>query len=98
MAAIYRHDFVARTVLDGIMRVQLDTGVPFLSAVLTPRNFQETEAHIRFFKDHFVIKVREADQACRAMVAARADLLASRPRPDFQRGIHRRDLAHPAFR
>ena len=81
MAAIYRHDFVARTVLDGIMRVQLDT-----------------EAHIRFFKDHFVIKGREADQACRAMIAARADLLASRPRPDFQRGIHRRDLANPAFR
>ncbi|AFL50875.1 6,7-dimethyl-8-ribityllumazine synthase [Sinorhizobium fredii USDA 257] len=47
---ICRHDFVARTVLDGIMRVQLDTGVPVLSAVLTPHNFQETEAHIRFFR------------------------------------------------
>src|SRR5215217_8430641 len=28
---IYRHDFVAGTVLDGMMRVQLDTGVPVLS-------------------------------------------------------------------
>ena len=33
---IYRHEFVAQAVLDGIVRVQLDTGVPVLSAVLTP--------------------------------------------------------------
>jgi len=69
---IYRHDFVAGTVLDGIMRVQLDTGVPVLSAVLTPHNFQESEAHISFFKDHFIIKGREAAGACKAILAARA--------------------------
>ncbi|MEZ2131555.1 MULTISPECIES: 6,7-dimethyl-8-ribityllumazine synthase [unclassified Sinorhizobium] len=69
---IYRHDFVAGTVLDGMMRVQLDTDVPVLSAVLTPHNFQESEAHIRFFKDHFVIKGREAANACRSILAARA--------------------------
>ncbi|MGB1036917.1 MAG: 6,7-dimethyl-8-ribityllumazine synthase, partial [Candidatus Puniceispirillales bacterium] len=28
---IYRHDFVAATVLDGLMRAMLDTGVPVLS-------------------------------------------------------------------
>lgn len=69
---IYRHDFVAGTVLDGIMRVQLDTGVPVLSAVLTPHNFQESEAHIRFFKDHFMTKGYEAAQACKQILAARA--------------------------
>src|SRR5271163_1129764 len=30
---IYRHEFVAGAVVDGLMRVQLDTGVPVLSAV-----------------------------------------------------------------
>src|SRR4051812_15382104 len=43
---IYRHDFVAGSVLDAILRVQLDTGVPVLSAVLTPHHFQESDAHI----------------------------------------------------
>ncbi|KQV38433.1 MULTISPECIES: 6,7-dimethyl-8-ribityllumazine synthase [unclassified Rhizobium] len=71
---IYRHDFVAGTVLDGMMRVQLDTGVPVLSTVLTPHNFQESEAHIRFFRDHFVVKGVEAANATRQILAARAEL------------------------
>lgn len=71
---IYRHDFVAGTVLDGMMRVQLDTGVPVLSTVLTPHNFQESEAHIRFFKDHFVVKGVEAANATRQILAARAEI------------------------
>ncbi len=62
---IYRHDFVAQTVLDAMMRVQLDTGVPILSVVLTPHNFQETDAHREFFRKHFVIKGQEAARACR---------------------------------
>lgn len=28
---IYRHDFVAQTVVDGLMRAAMDTGVPVLS-------------------------------------------------------------------
>ncbi|SIQ22613.1 6,7-dimethyl-8-ribityllumazine synthase [Rhizobium sp. RU20A] len=71
---IYRHDFVAGTVLDGLMRVQLDTNVPVLSAVLTPHNFQESEAHIRFFEDHFVIKGQEAARAASQILQARANL------------------------
>ena len=71
---IYRHDFVAGTVLDGMMRVQLDTGVPVLSTVLTPHNFQESEAHIRFFRDHFVVKGVEAANACSLILQARAHL------------------------
>ncbi len=71
---IYRHDFVAGTVLDGMMRVQLDTGIPVLSTVLTPHHFQESEQHIRFFRDHFVVKGVEAANACSQILAARAQL------------------------
>ncbi len=66
---IYRHDFVASTVLDGMMRVQLDTGVPILSVVLTPHHFNEQEAHHNFFFDHFLIKGEEAANACLQVLA-----------------------------
>jgi 6,7-dimethyl-8-ribityllumazine synthase len=61
---IYRHEFVARAVIDGMMRVQLDTGVPVLSVVLTPQHFHEHDAHQRFFHDHFAVKGAEAAAAC----------------------------------
>lgn len=61
---IYRHDFVASTVLDGMMRVQLDTEVPILSVVLTPHHFNEQDAHQSFFFEHFKIKGKEAADAC----------------------------------
>lgn len=60
---IYRHDFVAATVLDSMMRVQLDLGVPVLSVVLTPHNFQEVPAHMDFFRSHFIHKGEEAATA-----------------------------------
>jgi 6,7-dimethyl-8-ribityllumazine synthase len=60
---IYRHDFVAHAVIDGLMRVQLDTGTPVISAVLTPHFFHEHDEHRRYFGDHFVIKGTEAAQA-----------------------------------
>jgi len=66
---IYRHEFVAAAVIDGLMRVQLDTGVPVLSAVLTPRDFHEHEEHRRFFAEHFVRKGVEVAQACLLTVA-----------------------------
>ena len=71
---IYRHEFVAQAVLDGIVRVQLDTGVPVLSAVLTPQHFHEHEAHASFFASHFEVKGREAARACADTVAALARL------------------------
>ena len=61
---IYRHDFVAGTVLDAMMQVQLELEVPILSVVLTPHHFQETEAHENFFFEHFKIKGAEAAVAC----------------------------------
>jgi 6,7-dimethyl-8-ribityllumazine synthase len=65
---IYRHEFVAEAVIGGLMRVQLETGVPVISAVLTPQHFHEHEDHRKFFYDHFVIKGSEAAAACAATV------------------------------
>jgi len=42
--------------------------------VLTPHHFQESEAHIEFFMNHFVIKGQEAANACRAILEARSNL------------------------
>jgi 6,7-dimethyl-8-ribityllumazine synthase len=74
---IYRHDFVAETVVGALMRAQMDTGVPVLSVVLTPHNYQETDPHRAFFAAHFVEKGREAARAARAIVGLRSDLRAA---------------------
>ena len=66
---IYRHEFVATAVIDGLMRVQLDTDVPVLSAVLTPRDFHEHDDHHQFFAQHFVKKGVEVARAALAAVA-----------------------------
>ena len=71
---IYRHEFVAATVLDGLMRAQLDASVPVLSVVLTPHNYQETEVHREFFRKHFVEKGQEAGRAARAITQTRQKL------------------------
>ncbi len=71
---IYRHEFVAAAVIDGLMRVQLDTGVPVFSAVLTPRDFHEHEEHQAFFKAHFVKKGTEVANACLGTLACLAAL------------------------
>ena len=61
---IYRHEFVAQTVIDALMRVQLDTNVPILSLVLTPQHFHAHDAHHKFFHEHFKVKGAEAAMAC----------------------------------
>ena len=65
---IYRHEFVAETVIQALMRVQLDSQTPVISAVLTPQAFHEHDVHRGFFGDHFVTKGREAAAACLATV------------------------------
>ena len=60
---IYRHEFVATAVISGLMNVQLETGVPLFSAVLTPQDFLG-QGQPEFFKAHFVTKGIEAAQAC----------------------------------
>jgi 6,7-dimethyl-8-ribityllumazine synthase len=61
---IYRHEFVAEAVISGLMRVQLDTGVAVISAVLTPHHFHEHETHRSFFFEHLETKGAEAARAC----------------------------------
>ncbi|MFI5779773.1 6,7-dimethyl-8-ribityllumazine synthase [Nocardia sp. NPDC051570] len=63
---IYRHDFVASTVVDALMRVQLDTDVPVFSAVLTPHHFHEHGEHVAYFARHFDIKGAELANAIAA--------------------------------
>ena len=64
---IYRHDFVAQAVVDGLMQAGLETDVPILSVSLTPHHFQETEHHIGIYREHFVTKGREAGNAALAV-------------------------------
>jgi 6,7-dimethyl-8-ribityllumazine synthase len=68
---IYRHDFVAQSVVGGLMRVGLDTGVPVLSVSLTPHQYQETGHHNAIYREHFVEKGREAAVAALGILAAR---------------------------
>ncbi len=65
---IYRHEFVAATVLDAMMQVQLTTDVPILSIVLTPKEFDESEERIEYFYNHFSTKGREAANACMQVI------------------------------
>ncbi|MCA2013050.1 6,7-dimethyl-8-ribityllumazine synthase [Cereibacter sphaeroides] len=71
---IYRHDFVAQAVVDGLMRAGLDTGVPVLSVSLTPHQYQETEHHNAIYRAHFVQKGREAATAALKITEARKAL------------------------
>ena len=52
------------------MRVQLDSGVPVFSAVLTPQAFHAHDEHQAFFAAHFDKKGVEAAQACLGQLAA----------------------------
>ena len=61
---IYRHEFVADTVIKALMDVQLRTEVPVFSAVLTPQQFHESSVHYEFFRKHFAIKGIEVAEAC----------------------------------
>jgi 6,7-dimethyl-8-ribityllumazine synthase len=61
---IYRHEFVADSVIKALMDVQLRTEVPVFSAVLTPQQFHESATHLDFFRKHFAIKGIEVAAAC----------------------------------
>ncbi|MBF6619420.1 MAG: 6,7-dimethyl-8-ribityllumazine synthase [Patulibacter sp.] len=67
---IYRHDFVAAAVVDGLMRVQLDTDVPVFSVSLTPHHFHEHDEHTAYYREHFVKKGAEAARAVGATLAS----------------------------
>lgn len=64
---IYRHDFVAAAVVNGLMQAQMETGVPTFSVSLTPHHFQPSAEHEGFYAAHFVKKGAEAAHAVRLM-------------------------------
>ena len=72
---IYRHDFVAQAVVDGLMRAGMDTGIPVLSVSLTPHQYQETDHHNAIYRTHFVEKGREAANAALKITQPRAALV-----------------------
>lgn len=74
---IYRHEFVAGAVIDGLVRVQLDTGLPVFSCVLTPHSFHEHEDHLNFFREHLKGKGTEVAKSCLSFL----DLLAALESP-----------------
>ncbi len=73
---IYRHEFVADAVVNGLMRVSLDTRVPVLSVSLTPHQYQETAHHNEIYRSHFIEKGREAGRAALSIGKTRASLAA----------------------
>lgn len=73
---IYRHDFVAQAVVDGLMRAGLDTGIPVLSISLTPHHYREASPHADIFRAHFVTKGREAAEAALMILRTRERLSA----------------------
>lgn len=73
---IYRHEFVATAVIDGLMKVQLESGTPVFSAVLTPHHFHAGPEHSEFFAEHFVLKGQEVAQACATTLKQYSDFTA----------------------
>ncbi|MFT4729851.1 MAG: 6,7-dimethyl-8-ribityllumazine synthase [Granulosicoccus sp.] len=71
---IYRHDFVAQAVLDGLMQAGLETGVPILSVSLTPHHYQETEHHTCIYREHFIQKGQEAGNAALSIARLRSEI------------------------
>ena len=65
---IYRHEFVAQAVLQGIVQTSLETEVPVLSAVLTPHHYHEHAVHEAFFKEHMRTKGKELAEACVSII------------------------------
>ena len=66
---IYQHEYVASAVIDGLMQVQLTTGVPVLSGVLTPLHFHEHDEHRDYFARHFRLKGEELAAAALGALA-----------------------------
>ncbi|WP_138934060.1 6,7-dimethyl-8-ribityllumazine synthase [Roseovarius arcticus] len=73
---IYRHDFVAQAVVNGLMQVGLETDVPILSISLTPHQYQETDHHNTIYREQFVLKGREAADAALLLTRTRKSLAA----------------------
>jgi 6,7-dimethyl-8-ribityllumazine synthase len=71
---IYRHDFVAAAVVDGLMSAQMETEVPMFSVSLTPHHFHANAEHVEFYTAHFVRKGAEAAEAVQQVLKLNAEL------------------------
>lgn len=72
---IYRHEFVAQAILTGFVAVSTETGVPVLSAVLTPQRFDENDAGDHaFFAEHLKGKGVEIARSAVEVVSVLRDL------------------------
>jgi 6,7-dimethyl-8-ribityllumazine synthase len=60
----FRHAYVANTVVNALMQVQLQTETPIFSAVLTPENFDGEAAQFDVFRQHLATRGTEVAQAC----------------------------------
>ena len=60
---VYSHEFVASSVIDGLMSVALNSGTPIITVSLTPLNYPESTEHKDFFLKHFYEKGKEAANA-----------------------------------
>jgi 6,7-dimethyl-8-ribityllumazine synthase len=67
---IYRFDALMQTVVQAMMQVQLDTGVPTILAIQAPHHFHEHAEHRKYFQRHFALKGTEAADACLQTVAS----------------------------
>lgn len=76
---IYRHDFVAAAVVNGLMAAQMDTGIPVFSVSLTPHNFQPVDVLADFFRKHFIKKGEEAANAVRQILDLNALVAMAAP-------------------
>jgi len=72
----YRHDSVADAILHGLMQVQLETGVPILSLVLTPQQSTEHAMHHEFSPRLLTRKGGEVARACAATMLHAAEVSA----------------------
>jgi 6,7-dimethyl-8-ribityllumazine synthase len=73
---IYRHEFVSQAVVNGLMQASLEADLPILSVALTPHQYQETDHHTEFFRNHFAEKGREAARAAIMVGKTRAAIAA----------------------
>ena len=60
---IYRHEFVAKSILETVMQLQMEFEMPIIYAVLTPHHFHDGEVHQQFFSEHFKTKGVETANA-----------------------------------
>ncbi len=68
---IYKHEFVAAAVVNGIMQAQLETDTPIFSVSLTPHHFHSHEEHHAYFREHFLKKGAEAAEAVQMVLTTK---------------------------